>query len=255
MDVTEVVDQAGALVALAAGVAFVLLLPLYFSQRRDLKRLVAWMEREPEHPAQDTSASEVLLDRAEAELEELTATEPVAPPSSAAQRVTSERPALERLTMEREALVPHPRWRRFAARVSQPRWLILIATAAVVLAGVGIVGSQVLLETDDPEPRGTGPDTSNVTVAVLNGTSVSGLGAKVGDDVTASGFSLGAVSTFPRQAEQTVVLYEDGFRSAARRLAGNLGSVPAQPIDAQAQRLADGANVVVVAGADRAGGG
>ena len=49
--------------------ASLLLLPLYLSQRRDLKRLVAWQEREPEHAAADVAASEAILDRAETEIE------------------------------------------------------------------------------------------------------------------------------------------------------------------------------------------
>ena len=59
--------------------AFVLLLPLYFSQRRDLARLHAWMEREPGHPASDLAASEGLLDRAETELEAAFGPKPAAP--------------------------------------------------------------------------------------------------------------------------------------------------------------------------------
>ena len=135
--------QLPAYVSLAAALACAVLLPLYFSQRRDLQRLHAWMEREPGHPQADIAASEALLDRAETELEALFGPEPrrravsrrasrrsreptaVAPPPRpaptpaaglpAAQRVTTERPALERITMERAALLPHPRWRRLVA--------------------------------------------------------------------------------------------------------------------------------------------
>ena len=64
-DVYEIASHLPAYVSLAATAAFVLLLPLYFSQRRDLARLHAWMEREPGHPASDLAASEGLLDRAE----------------------------------------------------------------------------------------------------------------------------------------------------------------------------------------------
>ena len=63
--------QLPAYVALAAAVACAVLLPLYLSQRRDLQRLQAWMEREPGHPQADIAASEALLDRAETELEAL----------------------------------------------------------------------------------------------------------------------------------------------------------------------------------------
>lgn len=256
MELTDVVDKAGAIVALAAGLGIVLLLPLYFSQRRDLRRLVAWVEREPGHPGEDFASSEVLLDRAEAELEELTGEHAVEPePSAVAQRVTSERPALERVTMERAALIPHPRWRRLIARVTQPRWLAAIAAAAVLLAGGAIVGSQLLLQTEDQKrsPRAGKVEAGDVTVAVLNGTTVPGLGAKVGDDVEANDFVLGAVTTVPESVEQTVVLFEKGSEPAARQLAAKLGSVPVQPIDRQAQRLAEGAEVVVIAGQDRAG--
>ena len=46
-----------AYVSLAAALACVLLLPLYISQRRDLERLHAWMEREPGHPQADIAAN------------------------------------------------------------------------------------------------------------------------------------------------------------------------------------------------------
>jgi len=42
-DVYEIASHLPAYVSLAATAAFVLLLPLYFSQRRDLARLHAWM--------------------------------------------------------------------------------------------------------------------------------------------------------------------------------------------------------------------
>ena len=256
MEITDVVDQAGALIAIAAGIGILLLLPLYVSQRRDLRRLVEWMEAEPEHPVADAASSEQILDRAETELERLTGEQPVvvAEPSGAAARVTSERPALERVTMERAALLPHPRWRRFRDRVTQPRWLAAIAAGAVVLAVGGIFGSQLLLETgDEGPPKGARVDTSDISVVVLNGTTVAGLGAKVGDDVEANNFQLGAVTTFPESVDQTVVLFEPGSEQAAKRLSAKLGAVPVQPIDRQAQRLADGADLVVIAGQDRAG--
>ena len=256
MEITDVVDQAGALIAIAAAIGILLLLPLYLSQRRDLRRLLEWMESEPEHPGKDSSASEELLDRAEAELERLTGEQPVVEAtelSGAAARVTSERPALERVTMERAALLPHPRWRRFRETVTQPRWLAAIAAGAVLLGLAGILGSQVLLETgDEGRPTDQRADTSDISVAVLNGTTVPGLGAKVGDDVVANDFGLGAVTTFPESVGQTVVLFEPGSEGAARRLAVKLGAVPVQPIDRQAQRLADGADIVVIAGQDRA---
>ena len=272
LSISELVEDAGAIVAVIAGIGIALLVPLYLSQRRDLLRLVEWMERDPEHPAADVVASEALLDRAEAELEELLgeppppaapATEVTPPPAAApaqeapvtaAQRVTAERPALERITMERAALEPHPRWRRFVGTITRPRWLVAIAVAAVVLGIAAIFGSELILETgeDGHEPRPAAVATADVEVAVLNGTAVPGLGAKVGDDVEANDFKLGAVTTIPEPFDQTVVMFEKGRERAARKLARDLGVGPVQPIDRQAQRLAQGADLVVIAGQDRA---
>ena len=116
MQIEELFDSATGFVALGALLGLALLLPLYLSQRRDVRRMRAWMDREPNHPAEDLTASEAILDRAEAELEELMPEEPPAAeptptpatPMAAATRVTHERPALERITMERAAQAARP---------------------------------------------------------------------------------------------------------------------------------------------------
>lgn len=283
-DVYGAVLELPSYVSLGAVLAFFLLLALYLSQRRDLERLREWMEVEPGHPATDLSASEALLDRAELELEAALGAGPqdalpvpasappptpeptlVAPPTPARatptpplpgrDRVTAERPALERITMERAALLPHPRWRRLVRRVSQPRVLGLIAACAVVLGLVAIFGSERLLHgggQSAPAPKAGAVVPADVSVAVLNGTSVPGLAAKVGDDIRVNGFKLGAVSNSQKQYDQTVVMYQRGQKRGARSVAHDLGVKPVQPIDRQTQMAASGADVVVVAGADRA---
>jgi LytR cell envelope-related transcriptional attenuator len=280
-DVYDIARHLPVYVSLGATIAFVLLLPLYFSQRRDLERLRAWMDREPGHPASDLAASEGLLDRAETELEAAFGSKPApsepdaggqtaaastsappapetpapAPPLPPAQRVTHERPALERITMERAALQPHPRWRRLVGRVGQPRVLSAVAAAAVVLGLVAIFGSGELLGGDAGSNHGPRPGAivpGDVEVAVLNGTSAPGLAAKVGDDVRVNGFNLGTVTNSRDQFDQTVVMYEPGQQRAAKKVAHDLGVKPVQPIDRQTEQTAGGANVVVIAGADRA---
>jgi LytR cell envelope-related transcriptional attenuator len=252
-DVYDVVVDLPAFASLAALASLALLGSLYVSQRRDLQRLRTWMERDPSHPGSDLAASEALLDRAETELEAVLGTpEPAADAEPAP--VTSERPALERITMEREALQPHPRWRRLVRQVTQPRVLGIIGILAVVLGLLAIFGSERLLTGQEsghePKPGAVVP--GSVTVAVLNGTSVPGLGAKVADDVTVNGFKLGMVTNSRGQFDQTVVMYEPGEQRAARRVAHDLGVQPVQSIDRQTERLAGNADVVVIAGADRA---
>jgi LytR cell envelope-related transcriptional attenuator len=252
-------------VSLAAAVGCLFLIVLYLSQRRDLVRIQAWMQASPNHPAEDMVRSEALLDRAEAELEEILGVEPpveqtaVAPPTEAApaptsQTTTSERPALEQITTEREALLPHPRWRRFVARVSQPSVLAAIAAGAVILGILGIFGSERLLNDNTGSEQSRKPGTlvaHDVSVAVLNGTAVAGLGAKVADDVTANNFTLGTVGNSRKEYDQTVVMYEPGEKKAALKVAHDLGVKPIQNIDRATQEEAGNADVVVIAGRDR----
>ena len=252
-------------VSLAAAVGCLFLIVLYLSQRRDLVRIHAWMEASPNHPAEDMVRSEALLDRAEAELEEILGVEApieqtaVAPPTEAApapssQTTTSERPALEQITTEREALLPHPRWRRFASRVSQPSVLAAIAAGAVILGVVGIFGSERLLNDNTGSQQSRKPGAfvpHDVSVAVLNGTAVAGLGAKVADDVRANNFTLGTVGNSRKEYDQTVVMYEPNEKKAAKKVAHDLGVKPIQKIERATQDAAGNADVVVIAGRDR----
>ncbi len=262
MEVSEIFDKAAGFFSLAAGVAFCLLLPLYFSQRRDVKRMSAWMEREPDHPAEDLAASEALLDRAETELEELLG-EPGAEPEAqatpaeplpAATRVTHERPALERITMERSALQPHPRWRRFVSRATQPRALIAIGLTALLLGGAAIFVSEQLLEDDEPTRRArpAALAAADITVSVLNGTSVNGLAGNVGSDLEAAGYQLGQITTTESGIAQTEVKYADGSKRAAQKVAKELGVEEVTPVDRPSERLGGSADVYVIAGEDRA---
>ena len=281
----SLIDNVGRYVAFGAALGILLLIPLYVSQRRDIARLRAWREREPDHPRADIAASEALLDRAEAELQALmaergepvtvtaapSATAPTAPPPAApaeppppgamtpippAQRVTGDRPALARITIERAALEPHPRWRRVAGSLTTPRVLGLIALGAVVLAVGALAGSRALLDTGGEgtnHPHRAGAFVpGQVTVAVLNGTSEPGLGATVGERLRRKGFKEGTIATARRPYQQTVVMYGRGSKKAAERVAGVLGVTPVQPIDRTTREIAGAADVVVIAGRDKA---
>lgn len=260
MQIGEIFDSAAGFVGLAALVGIVLLLPLYLSQRRDVVRMRTWMEREPGHPDADIAASETLLDRAETELEELRPDTvegaAVTPTSSPAARVTHDRPALERITMERAALVPHPRWRRFTARATQTRVLVGLGIVVLVLGIAGIFVSEELLKDGggDAPQRAGAINRADVSVAVLNGTSVNGLAGKVSSDVESSGYELGPVSSTTPGFAETAVLYADGQKRAAQKVARDLGvdKRSVEPLDGDTRRLSDGADVVVIAGEDRA---
>jgi hypothetical protein len=158
--------------------------------------------------------------------------------------------------MERAALQPHPRWRRFVARVNQPRVLIAIAAAALLLGVGGIFVSEKLLSGNDEGPAKAGKiDKAGVTVAVLNGTSVNALGQKVGAVVQENGYTLGNIGGITPGFKETEVLYANGQRRAARKVAKDLGVDPheVKPIDRAARQQAGAdADVVVIAGEDKA---
>jgi hypothetical protein len=241
------------------------MIPLYLSQRRDLQRLREWAEREPEYAASDFAHSEQRLDEAETELERVLgataepATEVRQPatgetPIPAATRVTHERPALERITMERAALAPHPRWRRFVSSATQPRVLVAIGLAALLLGGGAIFVSQQLLSNDEGTgtPHVARVNPADVTVAVLNGTSVNGLAGKVGSDIEASGYTLGAVTNTTPDYKKTVVMYTDKQKPAAQKVAGDIGVEDVSELDRALRDVVGDADVVVIAGEDRA---
>jgi hypothetical protein len=267
VQVPEIFDTVTGFVALAAALGVVMLIPLYLSQRRDVRRLREWSEREPEYAGTDLAESERRLDEAEAELEEILGEVPaddvteVRPPPApgetpvpAATRVTHDRPALERITMERAALAPHPRWRRFVSSATQPRVLVAIGTVALLLGAGAIFASQQLLSDDDGPsgPHVARINPRDVTVAVLNGTTAAGLAGKVGSDLEAAGYVLGVVTNTEDNYEKTIVMYADKQKPAAQKVAGDIGVKEVEELDRDLRSDVGDADVVVIAGEDRA---
>jgi len=94
----------------------------------------------------------------------------------------------------------------------------------------------------------------NVTVAVLNGTTVPGLASSIGDRVTQLGFQLGTVANGPEQDQQraeSVVMYAPGAARQAAVVSRRLGIPQRERADAASRALAGDATVIVIAGADR----
>ncbi len=263
-------DKVTSIVAAVSSIGFVLLLPLYLSSRRDLVRLREWAREDPGFAATNLVASESLLDRHELTLEHIYAErgDPVPgtaefpavtdvhdPVTATAIRVTSERPALERVTMERAALVPHPRWRRFVGRASQPRWLVAIAAVALLAAGTAIVASDRLLSSDDDSGLANSGDTSGIVVSVLNSTGTGNAAGRTAERIEQAGFLPGTIAGIARDSDQSVVMYAPGRKRDARRVAKELGgSIPLQALTQEVQSVSGDASVVVILGEDQAGG-
>ena len=138
---------------------------------------------------------------------------------------------------------------------------LIVAGVLVVGAGIAFGVSQLGGEDDAPstgdratrDSQPAGPlNRSLVTVSVLNGTTVPGLAAQIGDEVESKGFQRGNVANaIDQQRQDSVVLFAEGGERPARVVARVLGISGVEPVDPDSQALAGNASVVVVVGADQ----
>lgn len=154
----------------------------------------------------------------------------------------------------------------------RPVLLIVAVVVAIAVVAFGVLqltggddssggGNEAGLATSGGDGDGGGSsaggsepkvDPSQVTVAVLNGTTVPGLAATVGDKVAGEGFQLGTVTNnFDQEKAESVVLYAPGAEDEAADVGRRLDISQREAIDAESQALAGDATVVVVAGADQ----
>jgi hypothetical protein len=93
----------------------------------------------------------------------------------------------------------------------------------------------------------------NVTVAVLNGTTVPGLAAALRDQIAAAGFKKGTINDFSdQQLAESVVQYAPGHQAEAKAVSRTVGISLREPVTANSRALAGDATVIVIAGADKA---
>lgn len=105
---------------------------------------------------------------------------------------------------------------------------------------------------DEGKPPAKGAiDPRTVTVSVLNGTTVGGLAAELGDKLEGQGFQLGNVTNnTDQQRAESVVLFAPGAEEESKDVGRRLKIDQREPIDPDSQTRAGDATVVVVAGAD-----
>jgi hypothetical protein len=143
---------------------------------------------------------------------------------------------------------------------------VVIAAAVTIAAVVAVV---IALASPDTHRAGSGPQqqqsppqttpvrpSPRTTVAVLNGTTVTGLARVAADTLVANGFREGVVTndTTNQQRARTVIYYEPGYKEQAQTVAGCIGSGLdlIRPMTATARVAADRAPIAVFVGADLA---
>jgi hypothetical protein len=156
--------------------------------------------------------------------------------------------------------------------LASPRYLVLAIAGVLIVGGAAIFGISQLAEDEAPPPseerlsgaengEAEGQETpkrrppvnpANVTVSVLNGTTVPGLAAQIGDRLESLGFQLGNVTNnTDQQKAESVVLFTRGREREAMAVGRKLGISQREPVDPDRQVLGGDATVVVVAGADQ----
>jgi hypothetical protein len=114
-------------------------------------------------------------------------------------------------------------------------------------------GDQASNGSGQPKHKRGAVKPGNVTVAVLNGTTVPGLAATLSDEVGAAGFKVGTITNFTdQQLAESVVQYAPGHEAEAKAVSRRLGIGQREPVDPSIQTLAGDASVIVIAGADKA---
>ena len=238
----DLIEKVGAFVGLASFLGLAILTLLYFSQARDVRRLREWAGRAPERASEPSAAQHYL------------------PPTT-----------IQQASQQQRARPPlHERLRRI--HIPQARYIAMAIGALVILAGAGLgavqligndsSGSTASNASDQPSKRDGGRDKggnrgvnispSDVTVAVLNGTTIAGLASQVGEEATADGFTLGTVTNAARTNQtRSQVLYRKGQKDAATLVANRLGIRQTAPVDALTAELAGSFDVVVLVGTDR----
>lgn len=260
----ELVERVGAYVGMAAFLGLAVLALLYFSQARDVRRLRDWAGRAPERTLEQIEQG--------TEVERATEVAPATPAATAATAAAHSLPPtpLSQASAPRKRKPLRERVRN--VHIPQLRYIGMTVLGVLVLAGAAYGAIQLTDDDGTPapdarnrgEPRaernrdrrtGGNVDPSEVTVAVLNGTTVVGLAAQVWEEVRAGGaFKQGTIGNAAR-VDQTssVVLYRDGQARAARTVANRLGIDKTAQVDSVNEEIAGSFDVIVLVGSDRGG--
>jgi hypothetical protein len=159
----------------------------------------------------------------------------------------------------------------------EPRYIALIVAGVLVIGGGAAYGISHLLSNNgggSGKGAATTPQSSNtsttaktkrkpvaaapltpgkITVAVLNGTTITGLASETANKLVQQGFQRGNTSNADTQGQQaqSVVEFSGNNSRAARLVANKLGISDIEPIDPQTQVKAGDATVTVIIGADK----
>jgi LytR cell envelope-related transcriptional attenuator len=180
------------------------------------------------------------------------------------------RPAALRAVPQEAASIPPRRSQPWYRRIGT-RYAAVVLVGLLVLGGAAAYGVTQLTGDDGgdnsgnaqanngnglpnkPKRNGAAVKPGNVTVAVLNGTTVPGLAAALSDQIAAAGFKKGTIDVFSdQQLAESVVQYAPGHQAEAKAVSLRVGISQREPVTPDSRALAGDATVIVIAGADKA---
>jgi len=253
----DLLKEIGAILGFVAFGGFAVLVFMTFQQARHLRRLREWAGRSPERAA---------LEQGRAAAASAEATLPAIGDAAGGVAAGSEAGPDEpgRLASLRGEVAY--RYEELNKRSPVSPAVLGLGVLALLVAAVIVTGAFGLLGGDEGAPQTKPAATTGkeeaVEVAVLNGTAPEGGVGVPGTAKAASVFvedagwkvgEVGDAGSFPTSS----VMYEDGFKSDAKKLAGDLseqlGALDVVPITAEVRDVAAGADVAVVVGQDDQG--
>ena len=245
------IESIGPVLGIVAFVGLAVLAFLIFQQAREIRRLREWAGRAPERASE---AADAVQAAAEASRDGDTAGE------AGAEGVPAAPGGRLRSAWDRFAWGVRDRYAAIDRRLPiDGRYLLALLVVAVVAAGVVTSGFGLVGEDSGADGKDSGSKHEKLPgVAVINGTSASGLAATVRDEVVKrAGYRPGTVGNAAAAAPATVVEYANGQRSDAEALAKavkpKLGETPVQPMTADIGEVAGKAKLALLLGLDNAG--
>jgi hypothetical protein len=243
------IESIGPLLGIVAFVGLAILAFLLFQQARDVRRLREWAGRAPERARE---AADAVQAAAEASRGEAAGAEQ-APGGAPSPRGLRARLGAAR---ERVGKAVSTRFSKVDRRLPlDGRYLLGVAAVAVVAVGVLTSGFGLFGGNASQSREAQSGSTRKPTVAVLNGTSVSGLAARVGHQVVkAAGYRTGTIANAGSSFSKTVIMFTSGHQAQAKELATaikpELGGTPTQAMTADVRARAGGAPLALGLGLD-----
>jgi hypothetical protein len=272
------IEQIGAFAGLGAFFGLAVLAFLYFAQARhvrDLEEKATYVPEELDLPAAAAPAPAAVPATGDDDEEAEGDAEPAAPPpprneAEAARQVQIARAKAERrkrFEQRRGSPAAAPRERASSGEGRsrpEPRAMIVIGLGIAVLAvGLVFAAGRILGGNDSGSSTGGSAASAGQSsgpppqVAVLNGTPVPGLAAKVAQEVRSAHFNPKPVSNTDTPFTVTEVMFDaaadKGAQTDSQSVASALKITKIEPMDNDVKRSAGGAGVAVVVGEDRAG--